>query len=155
MEEYFVEEKTFFDKLMDFLVFLAVFVVTIFFIAELLAGSGKVNLDSVRLAEIYFPIDIIVLAIFTIDLVRLFNKSESAKEFFLNSWLDILATIPVGLLLGSSSTSTQILKLTKFARLSSMMKVQRISRISKITRQFKAASHLKKEGEEYQKKHRL
>lgn len=152
MEEYFVEEKTTFDKIMDVLVFLAVFVVTIFFIVEILANSGKLALGLERLAQIYMPIDVIVLVIFTVDLVRLYKKAEGLKDFLLNSWLDILATIPFSLILGSGGTGTQVLKLAKYSRLS---KLSQVSRASKVTRQFKAASHLKKEGEEYQRKHRL
>ena len=41
MDEYFVEEKSSIDRLLDFLVFVAVFVVTIFLILEILGDAGK------------------------------------------------------------------------------------------------------------------
>ena len=45
MDEYFVDEKSAADKLLDLLVFLAVFLVTIFLILEILGLSGKTGID--------------------------------------------------------------------------------------------------------------
>jgi hypothetical protein len=161
MDEFFIEEKSSMDRLLDLLVFLAVFAVTIFLILEIVAGSGSTSLDIVAINEIYFYINIIVFIIFFVDLIRLWKEADGAKDFFSHSWLDILATIPFGLLAAMFSTIApgsawfQILKWTRFSKLSNLGKAQKISRVSKISKQFKAASHLKKEGEEYQKKHRL
>lgn len=155
MEEYFVEEKTTFDKVMEFLVFVSVFIVTVFFIAELLGSSGNVGIDLERLAVLYFPFDIVVFIVFFVDLIRLYLKADGVKEFLLDSWLDILATIPFGLMFGFISPSNQVLKLTRYGKLSAIMRTSKLSRATKIGRQFKAASHLKKESEDYKKKHRL
>lgn len=157
MDEYFVEEKSSWDKLLDFLVFLAVFAVTVFLILEIVAQTGRTSIDIVQVNDIYFYINIVVFLIFVADLVRLWKASENASEFFKHGWLDILATIPFGLMgsLLSNYTILNAFKWARVAKLGTLAKAQKISRISKISKEFKAASHLKKEGEEYQKKHRL
>ena len=162
MEEYFIEEKTKWDKLLDFLVFLAVFVVTIFLILEIVGFSGKTSIDPVKINEVYFYINFMVFIVFLADLVRLWRGSQGAKDFFSHNWLDVLATIPFELLAlmltGLNPSTAQALGVAKWFRvskLSGLGKAQKISRISKISKEFKAASHLKKEGEEYQRKHRL
>ncbi len=161
MDEFFVEEKSGMDRLLDLLVFLAVFAVTIFLILEIVAGSGSTSLDIESINNIYFYINIVVFLIFFADLVRLYKEADGTKDFFIHSWLDILATIPFGILAAMFSTVDpgtvwfQILKWTRFSKLNAIGKAQKISRVSKISKEFKAASHLKKEGEEYQKKHRL
>jgi len=156
MEEYFVEEKTSYDKLLDFLVFIAVFVVTIFLILELFATSGVISSSLETINGYYLYINIVVFIIFVADLIRLWKESSGPKDFFQNNWLDVLATIPFGLIAQSLSTinnAFKILRVTKLA--STASKLQKASRISKISKEFKAASHLKREGEEYKKKHRL
>jgi len=155
IDEYFVEEKTSWDKLLDFLVFIAVLVVTIFLILELVGESGKAGIDLVKLRDIYFYVNFIVFLVFVADLIRLWVESDGMKEFFGNSWLDILATIPFGLIAVAAGPSFEILKLAKLTKLTSVSKVSKVSRISKISKEFKAASHLKKESEEYKRKHRL
>lgn len=153
LDEYFVEEKSSADKLLDFLVFLAVFAVTIFLLIEIFAS--RINIDIVRLSEVYFYVNIIVFIIFAIDLVRLRKESQNTSDFFRNNWLDILATIPFGLIASGLGPTFEILKLAKLTKLTAISKVQKVSRISKIGKEFKAASHLKKESENYKKKHRL
>lgn len=153
MEEYFVEEKTNFDRFMDFLVFLAVFAVTIFLILEIVSSTDLTKFDIVNITTIYFYVNIVVFAIFFADLVRLWKRSDGPKDFFAHNWLDVLATIPFGLI--GANTTFEILKLSRLQKLSKLSKFQRASKISKITKEFKAAAHLKKESEEYQKKHRL
>lgn len=153
MDEYFIEERSAWDKLLDFLVFVAVFIVTIFLILEIVASSGKTGLDLVGINEIYFWVNVVVFVIFSIDLMRLWKQHNGFKDFMTYCWLDVLATIPFGLLV--SSPTFEILKWTRLARLNALSKAQKISRISKISKEFKAASHLKKEGEEYKKKHRI
>lgn len=158
MEEYFVQEKTGFDKLLDFLVFIAVFVVTIFLILEVVAGTGKTDFDIIDIAEIYFWVNIVVFIIFLADLIRLWIESSDAKYFFKNYWLDVLATIPFGLFASFFGASYSVLNALKWARagkLAATTKLMKVSRISKITKEFKAAAHLKEESEEYQKKNRL
>lgn len=161
MDEYFVEEKSSWDKILDFLVFIAVFAVTIFLILGIVASSGVEGLDIVAINNIYFYVNIVVFIIFSLDLVRLWNRSENAKDFFTHHWLDVLATIPFGIIAGmlsataASNPTFEVLKWFRVTKVSGIARVQRLSRISKISKEFKAASHLKKEGEEYQKKHRL
>jgi len=156
IDEYFVEEKSVFDKILDFLVFIAVFVVTIFLVLDVMASAGTVDVG--ELNSVYFWVDIVVFVIFFVDLVRLRYESASWKQFFSNNWLDVLATIPFGLFaaIGSgtkvSKVSTGILKLARLPRLFSMSK---IAKVSKIAKEFKAAAHLKKESESYKAKHRL
>ncbi len=156
MEEYFVEEKTTWDRVMDVLVFLAVFVVTIFLILELFGYSGKAEVDVGTLNSIYLYVNLSVLIVFALDLFRLWKKSSGAKDFFSKNWLDVLATIPFELLALAlalaNPTTVAAFGLLKWLRVGQLAKV---SRVSKITKQFKAASHLKKEGEDYKKKHRL
>ena len=161
MDEYFIEEKSSFDKFMDLLVFFAVAIVTIFLVLEILGISGAANLSVVKLDVIYFWVNIVVFIIFVADLVRLWQHSNGGKDFFKHNWLDVLATIPFGLIafylggIDPKSPAFAILKWLRVARLSGISKLQKISRISKISKEFKAAAHLKREGEEYQRKHRL
>ena len=156
MEEYFVEEKTSYDKLLDFLVFIAVFVVTIFLLLEIFSGAGVIGLDLESINGIYLYANILIFVIFSAYLVRLWKESDGAKDFFKNNWLDILATFPFGLLAGSLGAVNNVLKITRASKLiSTASKLQKGSRISKISKEFKAASHLKKEGDEYKRKHRL
>jgi hypothetical protein len=162
MDEYFVEEKTAYDKLLDFLVFIAVFVVTIFLIAELFGVAGKGGIDVTSVNNIYFWINFVVFGIFVLDLIRLWKKSSDFKDFMANNWLDVLATIPFELLayaLGNvpveATSKFGILKMIRLTKLTGASRITKISRISKISKEFKAAAHLKKEGEEYKRKHRL
>jgi len=164
MDEYFVEEKSSWDKILDFLVFIAVFAVTIFLILELIASTGVSSIDITNVTEIYFYVNLIVFVIFILDLYRLWNKSTSFSNFVKTNWLDILATIPFGLIVSalssvkSSSPAFEIVKwlrVTKLTRVSKLSKLQKVSRISKVAKEFKAASHLKKESDTYKKKHRL
>ena len=162
MDEYFIEEKSGYDRLLDFLVFIAVFVVTIFLILEIIGGAGQAGIDPERINSIYLWVNIGVFAIFILDLVRLWRRSENVKDFFTHNWLDVLATIPFELialaLTGIPAKSAQqfgILKWIRFTKLTRAGQVSKISRVSKIGKEFKAASHLKKEGEEYKRKHRL
>jgi hypothetical protein len=162
MDEYFVEEKTSSDRLLDFLVFVAVFVVTIFLILEILGLSGTAGVDLGNVNSIFFWVNIVVFVIFLVDLIRLWKKSTGAKDFFTHNWLDVLATIPFELIAlalvgvpASTASKFAILKWFRFTKLARGAALTRVSRISKISRQFKAASHLKKEGEDYQRKHRL
>lgn len=150
-DEYFVQEKTGMDRLLDFLVFLAVFAVTIFLLLEIFSEAGKTSIDFESLSEIYFYVNIVVFVIFFADLIRLWIESNSAKDFFAHNWLDVLATIPFGLI-ANGLVTFEVLKL---ARLTKVLRIQKISRISKISKEFKAASHLRKEGNEYRRKHRL
>ena len=153
MDEYFVEEKSGYDKFLDLVVFIAVFVVTIFLILDIFVSAGKVPIDALKLQQIYFYVDIVVFIIFALDLVRLWNQSTGVKNFFSNNWLDIAATIPFGLLI--YTPSFEILKLAKFAKVAEFAKIQKASKVSKISKEFKAAGHMKKESEEYKRKHRL
>ncbi len=153
MDEYFVEEKSGWERLLDLLVFLAVFVVTIFLILEIVAASGKTGFEMTQINDIYIYVNIVVFVIFFADLVRLWRNHAGAKDFFTHCWLDVLATIPFGLI--AQVPTFEILKWSRLAKLSALSKAQKVSRISKISKEFKAASHLKKEGEEYQRKHRL
>jgi len=65
--------------------------------------------------------------------------------------LDVLATIPFGLI----ANSLPALGFIKVVRATKLLRLQKASRISKISKEFKAAAHFKKNSEEYQKKHRL
>lgn len=160
LDEYFVEQKSKVDRFLDFLVFIAVFLVTIFLILEIVVIAGKTNIDIIKLNQIYFYVNLVVFLIFVADLFRLYKQSINLKNFFSKNWLDILATIPFGLLgsILSNYKILNVLKLARFSKLASASKVvkaQKISRIGKIGKEFKAAAHLKKESEEYQRKHRL
>jgi len=154
MEEYFVESKSGYDKFMDFLVFLAVFVVTIFLILEVAANAGVAGLNLTRINEIYFYLNIGVFVIFTLDLIRLRGQASSNMDFLRQNWLDILATIPFGLIAHAGATF-EVLKLTRLQKISKIAKFNRASKVSKIAKEFKAASHFKKESDEYKKKHRI
>lgn len=161
MDEYFIEEKSGWDKTLDFLVFIAVFTVTIFLILELVASTGSTSINLQNVIEVYFYINIIIFIIFVLDLYRLWNNADGLGDFFKNNWLDVLATIPFGLisallgLVGGSFASLELVKWLRVGKLARVSKLQKISRISKVAKEFKAASHLKKESEEYKKKHRL
>lgn len=156
MEEYFVQEKSGWDRLLDFFVFVAVFVVTIFLILELLGYSGKTSIDVDKVNQWYFWLNFAVFGIFVLDLIRLYKQAASFKDFLKNSWLDVLATIPFELVawaLGVNAKTVSAFGLLKWIRAERIL--SRVARISKITKEFKAASHLQKESEEYKKKHRI
>jgi len=158
MEEYVVKQRTVYDVILDVLVFLAVLVVTIFLILDMAYKGRYAQLGSLN--EIYFWVNIVVLFIFVLDLIRLYAESENCVEFCKKNWLDILATIPFGLIfyyfggsyLGSAAMLVKSERVVKLARIS---KLSKASKVSKIGKEFKAASHLKNESEEYKKKHRL
>ena len=155
MDEYFIEEKTTYDRILDFLVFLAVFVVTIFLILDVFRIV-------IGLEEVYLWVSVIVLIIFLIDLVRLRQKAENWGDFFKHSWLDIVATIPFelfALLLAGVDPSTAnrfaILKWFRITRLARGAKLANVARVSKITKEFKAAAHMKKESDKFKEKNRV
>jgi ABC-type branched-subunit amino acid transport system permease subunit len=156
MEEYFIEEKSTYDVILDLLVFLAVFVVTIFLLLEIFSTTGKTDIDTFALNTIYMIyINVAVFAIFILDLIRLWNKSINFKDFIKHDWLDILATIPFELIafaFAVNPTTAAALGLLKLSRIGRFSKAARIAKISK---EFKAASHFKKESEEYKRKHRI
>ena len=52
MDEYFIEEKTSYDKFLDFLVFIAVFAVTIFLILQIAAESNYTSLNIEKINDI-------------------------------------------------------------------------------------------------------
>jgi len=156
MDEYFIEEKTGSDRFIDFLVFLAVFVVTIFLLLEVGANAKIGSLNLANINHIYYYVSMVVFTIFVVDLVRLYRESKDFKTFLKGNWLDIFATIPFGLLAGGASFEIlKLAKLEKLTKLSKVAKLNKASKISKISKEFKAASHLKKESAEYQRKHRL
>ena len=155
MDEYFIEEKSAWEGTLDLLVLLSVFTVTIFLILDII-GLGP------ELDKIYLWISVVVLIIFALDLVRIWKRSNGFKDFLSHGWLDILATIPFELvaygiagLRPETVAAFGLLKWFRFHKLSKIGQLQRISRISKISKEFKAAAHLKREGEEYKRKHRL
>ncbi len=82
LDEYFVQEKTSMDKLLDFLVFIAVFVVTIFLILDIIAASGKSSIDFEQLQAYYLWANFVIFVIFLADLIRLWAESHGAKDFF-------------------------------------------------------------------------
>jgi hypothetical protein len=161
MDEYFVEEKSSWDKILDFLVFIAVFAVTIFLVLELIAITGSTNINLDNVTGLYLYINIVVFIIFVLDLYRLWNNADGLGDFFKSSWLDVLATIPFGLiavalgLVGGSFASLELVKWLRVGKLSRVSKLQKLSRVSKLSKEFKAASHLKKESKSYNEKHRL
>ena len=155
MDEYFIEEKKSYERVLDFLVFIAVFVVTIFLILDIFQITDG-------LVTIYLWVSIVVLVIFTIDLIRLRVKAESWRDFFRHSWLDILATIPFELIALAISgidpkTVSQfaILKFFRIAKLTGTARLANVARVSKITKEFKAAAHMKEESEKFNKKNRV
>lgn len=88
-----------FEKLINKLVLLSLFVIIIiFFVKESFIGPYQ------------FTIDIIINAIFIIDLGLIFQKRKSFRSFLLHNWLDIIACIPFNLLFRAA-------KLVKLARL--------------------------------------
>lgn len=162
MDEYFVEDQTGYDKLLNFLVFIAVLVVTIFLILDIIGQNQGFGIDTFALNSIYLWVSLAVFAIFILDLIRLWSESENMKDFLNGSWLDILATIPFELIAlafagipASAVNQFGILKWIRITKLSRAGKIGKIARISKVSKEFKAAAHMKKEGENYKRKHRL
>ncbi len=161
MEEYIVERRSKYDVALDIAVFLAVAVVTVFFILEIIPTRQPI-IDVVELNKVYMWVNVVVLIIFVLDLYRLWTRSSSVSEFFKKNWLDILATIPFGLITYSltpagaaANYSASANSFFKLARLSKLERFSKVSRISKISKEFKAAAHLKKESEKYKQKHRI
>ncbi len=156
MEEKVIKERTSYDKALDFLIFIAVAVVTIFLVLEVFPFRG---IDITKLNKIYLYMNIMVLIIFVLDLIRVYKDSNGVVDFLKKGWLDILATIPFGLIsyifFDTSSYVSAINTVAKSSRVVKLIKLSKAAKISKISKEFKAASHLKKESEEYKKKHRL
>lgn len=154
MEEYFIEEKTVYDKVLDVAVFLSVFVVTIFLIMDVFGITKDLSVP-------YLWISVVVLVVFLLDLIRLRAKHDTWKEFFSDCWLDILATIPFELIafavvgIGPQASQFAILKLFRVAKLSRVGQLQKIARTSKISKEFKAAAHLKEESDKFKDKNRI
>lgn len=155
MEEYFIEEKTMYDRILDFLVFLSVFVVTIFLIMEVF------NIVE-GLTDIYLGISIAVLIIFSLDLIRIRQRHDTWKEFFHDAWLDILATIPFELIafafIGIEPERVSqfaVLRWIRVTRLTRSGQMAKVARTSKVSRQFKAAGHLKEESDKFKNKNRV
>ena len=158
MDEYLVEKKSSGEKFLDVLVFVAVFLVTIFLILELLGRGLNISGN----AELYLWISVFVFVVFIIDLIRLGRHSKGFGDFMSNNWLDVLATIPFELIaLGLGHVDPQtlqafgVLKWSRFHKLSKLGKLQQMSRVSKVSKEFKAAAHLKREGERYKKHNKL
>lgn len=155
MDEYFIEEKTAYDRLLDFLVFFAVFVVTVFLILDVFNVSSGLDVT-------YLWISVVVLVIFVLDLIRLRQKVDTWKDFFAHNWLDVLATIPFELLAfflanidPATASKFAILKLTRFQKLTRGARLAQIARVSKVSKEFKAAAHLKEESDKFKEKNRL
>jgi hypothetical protein len=143
MDEYVVEEKGAFGKVLDFFVFLSVFIVTIFLVLEFVIERKEVGISLEELNTMYLYVGSFVFLVFAVDLGRLKKESPSWSFFFKAHWLDILATIPFGLF------GPQMFEITKLARLNKLL------RLSKVAKEFKAASHLRKEAGRYKKKNRV
>ena len=147
MEELYFEKKSKFEQILDVLVFLSVFIVTIFFLLEFLVSTKDVGISEETLNDIYIPFGVIILIVFLVDLYRLYKLSDSFSDFLKKNYLDIIATIPFGLIF--SSPVGELLKAFRVFRLA------KLSRIGKITKEFKAAAVLKKKSEDYKKSNRI
>lgn len=159
MDEYLVDKKSSGEKFLDFLVFAAVFVVTILLILELFGLPGISIGENTTL---YVWLSAVVFAVFLVDLFRLRRHSTGFKDFMSNNWLDVLATIPfelIALVLAGLPPQTLqafgLLKWSRFHKLSKVARLQQISKVSKISKEFKAAAHLKKQGKKYKKDNKL
>ena len=71
------------------------------------------------------------------------KESKNVKEFLKNNWLDILATIPVGLIGGGPIT--ELLKIFK------IQKLMKFTRLGKIIKSFKVISQIKKNSSKEEK----
>ena len=156
MNEYIVEEKSMWDKVLDVAVFLAVFMITIMLILDITGNGGILVYDpdgSIDSNILFLIVSFIVLFVFLLDLMRLWFESSDVKDFFHSNWLDIFATIPFELIaifvLATSPTTIAAVGLLKWVR------IARLGRVSVISKEFKAAGHVKKDGETYKRKHRL
>lgn len=156
MNEYIVEEKSMWDKVLDVAVFLAVFMITIMLILDITGNGGILVYDpdgSIDSNILFLIVSFIVLFVFLLDLMRLWFESSDVKDFFHSNWLDIFATIPFELIaifvLAASPTTIAAVGLLKWVR------IARLGRVSVISKEFKAAGHVKKDGETYKRKHRL
>ena len=147
MEELYFEKKSKFEQILDVLVFLSVFIVTIFLLLDLLVSTKDVGISEETLNDIYIPFGVIVLIVFSVDLYRLYKLSDSFSDFLKKNYLDIIATIPFGLIF--SSPIGELLKAFRVFRLA------KLSRIGKMTKEFKAAAVLKKKSEDYKKSNRI
>ena len=157
-EEYFIKEKSKGEKLLDVLVLLSVALVTFFLIIEIFLGTPTEKTMKL-LTIVYLPVNMFVFVVFVIDLIRLRRNSKDTKEFFKKNWLDILATIPFGLMSMIATNSarytfeilklSRVQKLTRLQKTARLLKASRASKVGKISKQFKAAAHLRKESEKY------
>jgi hypothetical protein len=143
MEEYYLEEKDNFRTIINILLFISIFLVLIFILIDILGFFIDFSLTEQEINNIYFPIGIFILIIFIIDLYLLEKESKNVKEFLKNNWLDILATIPIGLIGGGPVT--ELLKIFK------IQKLMKFTRLGKIIKSFKVISQIKKNSSKEEK----
>ena len=146
-EEFYFEKKPWYEQLLDILIFISVFIVTIFLVLEILVSIKDVGISEEALDSIYFPFAIGILIVFSLDLIRLYRSSKSFSEFLSTYYLDIIATIPFGLIF--SSPFGELLKAFRVFR------IAKLSRIAKISKEFKGIAILKKKSDNYNKNNRI
>ncbi len=156
MEEFETKSETLYEKILDVMVFIAVFIVTAFLMLEfLIMQSEKIGVSIEQLNSVYAKISVFIFIIFALDLYRLRKKSKDWKIFFKYCWLDILATIPFGLMGSRVFEITKIVRLNKIFKLTRASKITKISRIAKISKEFKPIANFERESLNYSKKIRI
>ena len=78
------------------------------------------------------------------------NHSKNTSDFFKHYWLDVIATIPIGLILivfqsFTGGAGVEIFKIIKLGR------IGKYARSSQLIKEFKAAGHLKTESRKFEK----
>ena len=76
--------QSFFDKIIDILVFFAIIFTVVSVVLELTMDISKEVLSFIH------GFSVIILLIFAVELVRSYARSKSKREFFKHHWIDVI-----------------------------------------------------------------
>ncbi len=128
------DERPHSENIWDLTVFVSVAFVIVILILE-----SFFNLEPYPdLVNILIFLDYVIIGIFAIDLVVLYNKQKNLKLFFQKNWLDMIAVIPFG----------TVFRLTKLVRLVRIVRIftraQKASRVNRASKFFSDESGFNK-----------
>ena len=144
MEFEYYDKTNVYDVILDLFFYISLFIIFIFLILEVSINKIDIGLTIFQLNEIYFYLSFFILVIFILDLIRLYKQSGDFISFLKTSWIDIIATIPFGLVLGQP--------MFEFLKILRATKLTRFSKISKLLKETKTISKVKDFSNEYNKR---
>ncbi len=108
------------NLLLDVFVFISIFMVAGILILNYTAKFQDINIEKINL--VYYYMSYFIFVVFVLDLIRLKKDYKKWGDFFSNCWIDVLATIPFGLIGGRMFEITKIVRLNKMFRLIKVIK---------------------------------